>query len=54
LIKLGRPAAQHQFKRVGVDILMLKGPQNIVTDAVLDLGGLKAKENPKENADKDE
>jgi hypothetical protein len=54
LIKLGRPAAQHQFKRVGVDILMLKGPQNIVTDAVLDLGGLKAKESSKENADKDE
>ena len=38
LLKLGPPAPDHQFKRVGFDILMLKGPQNIVTDAVLDLG----------------
>jgi hypothetical protein len=47
LIKLGPPPAEHQFKRVDVDILMLKGPKNIVTDAVLDLGGLKVKEEPK-------
>lgn len=47
LLKLGQPAREHQFKRVGFDILLLKGPKNIVTDAVLDLGGLKAKEDKK-------
>lgn len=52
LIKLGPPAPEHQFKRVGADILLLKGPQNIVVDAILDLGGLKAKEGKKEDADK--
>ena len=52
LIKLGPPAPEHQFKRVGADILLLKGPQNIVVDAILDLGGLKAKEGKKEDSDK--
>jgi hypothetical protein len=52
LIKLGPPPAEHQFKRVDVDILMLKGPKNIVTDAVLDLGGLKVKEEPKDKQNK--
>ena len=48
LIKLGTPAPDHQYKKVDVDILMLKGPQGIVTDAVLDRGGLKVKEEKKE------
>ncbi len=48
LVKLGPPAPDHQYKRVGFDILLLKGPQNIVTDAVLDLGGIQAKEDKKE------
>jgi hypothetical protein len=52
LLKLGPPAAEHQYKRVGFDILMLKGPQNIVTDAVLDLGGIKPKEDKKEEPPK--
>jgi hypothetical protein len=52
LIKLGPPAPDHQFKRVDVDILMLKGTQNTVTDAVLDFGGLKVKEEKKENSEK--
>jgi hypothetical protein len=39
-LKLGPPPAEHQYKRVGGDILMLKGPQMVVTDAVLDLGGI--------------
>ena len=43
ILKLGQPAPDHQYKRVGADILLLKGPQNIVVDAILDLGGLKAK-----------
>lgn len=43
LLKLGQPAPGHQYKKVGADILLLKGPQNIVVDAILDLGGLKAK-----------
>jgi hypothetical protein len=51
LIKLGPPAPDHQYKRVDVDILMLKGPQNIVTDAVLDLGGIKVKEEKKEKSE---
>lgn len=49
LLKLGPPPPQHQYKRVGFDILMLKGPQNIVTDAVLDLGGIKPKEEAPKN-----
>jgi hypothetical protein len=44
LLKLGKPPAEHQYKRLGVDILLLKGPEKKVTDAVLDLGGIKAKE----------
>lgn len=52
LLKLGPPAPDHQFKRVGFDILMLKGPQNIVTDAVLDLGGLQVKADKKEEPPK--
>lgn len=44
LLKLGKPPAEHQYKRLGVDILLLKGPERKVTDAVLDLGGIKAKE----------
>ena len=43
ILKLGQPAPDHQYKRVGADILLLKGPKNIVVDAILDLGGLKAK-----------
>jgi len=31
---------------------MLKGPQNIVTDAVLDLGGLQVKADKKEEPPK--
>lgn len=46
-LKLGKPPAEHQYKRLGVDILMLKGPEKKVTDAVLDLGGIKAKEEKK-------
>lgn len=52
LLKLGPPPPEHQYKRVGFDILMLKGPQNIVTDAVLDLGGLKVREEKKEDPPK--
>ncbi len=52
LLKLGPPAPEHQYKRLGFDILMLKGPQNIVTDAVLDLGGIKVKEDKKEEPPK--
>ncbi len=52
LLKLGPPAPEHQYKRLGFDILMLKGPQNIVTDAVLDLGGLKVREEKKEEPPK--
>jgi len=48
LLNLGPPAPDHQYKRVGFDILMLKGPQNIVTDAVLDLGGIQPKVDKKE------
>jgi hypothetical protein len=43
LVKLGPPPPDHQYKRVGADILLLKGPQNIVVDAVLDLGGVSVK-----------
>jgi len=46
-LKLGKAPAEHQYKRLGVDILMLKGPEKKVTDAVLDLGGIKAKEEKK-------
>lgn len=48
LVKLGPPPPDHQYKRVGADILLLKGPQNIVADAVLDLGGLMARESKKD------
>lgn len=44
MLKLGKPPAEHQYKRLGVDILMLKGPEKKVTDAVLDMGGIKPKE----------
>lgn len=44
MLKLGKPPAEHQYKRLGVDILMIKGPERKVTDAVLDLGGIKPKE----------
>lgn len=43
-LKLGKPPSEHQYKRLGVDILMLKGPEKKVTDAVLNLGGIKPKE----------
>lgn len=46
--KLGPPPAEHQYKKVSSDILMLKGPQQIVTDAVLDLGGIEPKKPPKD------
>lgn len=39
-LKLGSPPVEHQYKRVNGDILMVKGPQMVVTDAVLDLGGI--------------
>lgn len=48
LVKLGPPPPDHQYKRVGADILLLKGPQNIVADAVLDLGGLMARDSKKD------
>ena len=44
LVKLGPAPVGHQYKKLEADILLLKLPQNIVTDAVLDLGGLKAVE----------
>jgi hypothetical protein len=47
LLKLGNPPPNHEYKRLGFDILMLKGPENKVTDAVLDLGGIKVKEEKK-------
>lgn len=49
VLKLGKPPAEHQYKRVGFDILLLKGPENKVTDAVLDLGGIKVKEEKKDD-----
>lgn len=49
ILKLGKPPSGHQYKRVGFDILLLKGPENKVTDAVLDLGGIKVKEEKKDD-----
>lgn len=47
MLKLGNPPPEHEYKRLGFDILMLKGPDNKVTDAVLDLGGVKVREEKK-------
>ena len=50
--KLGPPPAEHQYKKVGFDILMVKGPQMLVTDAVLDLGGIVPVKAPQDDSDK--